>query len=36
MEEQLSSAFNMCYMKALVIENILDDDNDGRWVAAGM
>jgi hypothetical protein len=31
MAEQLSSAFNVCYMKALVIESILDDDNDGRW-----
>jgi hypothetical protein len=36
MAEQLSSAFNVCYMKALVIESILDDDDDGRWGAAGM
>jgi hypothetical protein len=35
--EQLSSSFKLCYMKALVIENILDDDDDDpRWGIAGM
>ena len=33
MAHQLSASFKMCYMQALVIEDILDDDNQAAWMA---